>query len=72
MLLKDRNMWQPVEQFLQEWIRTCSWIPSAGGVLGGFLLYLIGLIWKVPRDKKLGLVAMGAGIVASVILYFLG
>jgi hypothetical protein len=46
-------------------------MPSLA-IIGGFLLYLIGIIWKNPRDRKLGLVAMGVGLIAGVLLYFYG
>jgi hypothetical protein len=28
------------------------------GIIGGFLLFLTGMIWKVQRDKVLGLIVI--------------
>ena len=64
-------MWQSILQFLYEWLRRPSRIATIG-MAGGILLFLAGTIWKVPRDKKLGLAVMGVCLIAGMLLYFYG
>lgn len=63
-------MYQSILHFLYEWLRV-SWIPSVG-MIAGFLLYLVGVIWKVPRERKVGLAVMGLCLIGGIILYFYG
>ncbi len=64
-------MWQSILHFLYEWLRRPSWVPSVG-MVGGFLLFLVGIIWKVPRERRLGIVVMGVCLIAAILLYFYG
>ncbi len=64
-------MYQSILHFLHEWLRRPSWIPSVG-MIAGFLLFLVGVIWKVPRERKLGLAAMGLFLFLGIIFYFYG
>lgn len=64
-------MWQSILLFLQEWFRKPSWAPSLT-IFGGFLLILTGIIWKRKRDIKLGLIGVGAGLIAGILLYIYG
>lgn len=64
-------MWQYSSQFLQEWLERPSWIASVGIGLG-LLLYLTGVIWKRPRDKKRGILTIILSILIGILLYFYG
>ena len=70
-------MWQSILRFLSEWFRRPSWIAGVGIILG-FLLVLMEIIWRVPQDRhrglliKMGLLTMGLFIVAGVLLYYFG
>jgi hypothetical protein len=64
-------MWQSVFHFLSEWLRGPYW-GSGIGIVGGFLLFLLGIIYKVPRDRIFGLTVMGLCLIAGILLYFYG
>ena len=64
-------MFQSLLLLLHEWLRRPSWVAIVG-FAGGFFLFLIGVIWKVPCDRKLGLVVMGLCIIAGTLLFFYG
>jgi hypothetical protein len=68
---KDQYMWQSILRFLFEWFKRPSWLASIG-IVAGFLLFLVGIIWRVPRERKIGLFVMGLCIVAGVLLYYFG
>ncbi len=63
-------MYQSILHFLTEWLRV-SWIPTVG-MIAGLLLYLVGVIWKVPRERKIGLAVIGLCLFGGIILYFYG
>lgn len=64
-------MWQSILQFLKEWMMRPSWVASVG-IVAGLVLFMAGVIWKKPRDKKRGLLVIGLCIVAGVLLYYYG
>jgi hypothetical protein len=64
-------MWQSVLYFLYEWQRKPSG-STTWGIFGGFLLFLIGIIWKVPRERKIGLFLMEMLPIVGIVLFFFG
>jgi|WetSurMetagenome_2_1015567.scaffolds.fasta_scaffold121913_2 hypothetical protein len=65
-------MWQLITNFLHVWFsRPASWVATIG-ILSGFLLFLLGMLTNVSRDKKLGLTVIGLSTVAGILLFFYG
>jgi hypothetical protein len=70
-------MWQSVLRFISEWFRRPTW-PANIVIVFGFLLFLMETFIKVRPERqrrllrRLGLLAMGMGIVVGVLLYYFG
>ena len=65
------SMLQSISYFFYEWFKRPSWVASVG-MLAGFLLFLVGVIWKVPHERILGSVTIGLCLLIAIILYYSG
>ena len=64
-------MWQTMVRFLAEWARRPTG-PATLGMLLGFLLFLVGMIWHNRRQKIFGLATIGLSLVAGIVRYLYG
>jgi len=64
-------MWQLILHFLSEWLRRPTGLANIGMVLG-LLLFLVGVIWKNPRQRVLGLATIGLSLIVGIVEYIYG
>ncbi len=64
-------MWNLFLQFCSEWLSRPSGVTTIG-IVAGLVLYLVGIIWRVRRDRQIGLLVVAICLVAGVVAYFLG